>query len=471
MSVLAKNNPIEFRSRLCAAILNTLARGDSCTVIGVGSSGKSNVAVHLARADVRARALGGVGVSLLGIYVDFQDFTGTTPPEILLALLEGLRNAASREDASAAFGALRGDLSALWERAAAPDASNRVMTYLADALRLTFSRGGIDKAFFILDDFDRVMRPEVDASALNALRKVRDTFRGQLAFAVFAWRELQFSRTRTSDYKDFFELVKTPVHVVGPYEHDDAQFMIDRLIRQSGGGSAPTRSWTAAERGRLIELSGGHAGLLRMIYLMAERSAVSLLASDAPARLAQRPEIKTECQTLWDSLDATESAGLRGLVSGALPGDATASRLRQKGLIGGLGAAVRVTSPVFEAWVATRPGEPAGATKATVAPGASRSAHVALDDARLTVTIDGREVVMPDRVSYALIDKVVNARAQPVPLRELLEVMLSHGPKLSRFKGSPEVRLSLTLTDLEQLINLPNRTYLRRPSEDTLVFA
>ena len=47
------------------------------------------VAVHLARADVRARALGAVGVSLLGIYVDFQDFTGTTPPEILLALLDG----------------------------------------------------------------------------------------------------------------------------------------------------------------------------------------------------------------------------------------------------------------------------------------------------------------------------------------------------------------------------------------------
>jgi ABC-type phosphate/phosphonate transport system ATPase subunit len=45
--------PVTFRREILEPVIDLLRMGESCALVGVGSSGKSNIARHLTRADVR----------------------------------------------------------------------------------------------------------------------------------------------------------------------------------------------------------------------------------------------------------------------------------------------------------------------------------------------------------------------------------------------------------------------------------
>ncbi|NJM40852.1 MAG: hypothetical protein HC853_08800 [Anaerolineae bacterium] len=72
-------NPLEYRAELCKRILDVAARGQSCSVIGVSSSGKGNIARQLVRADVRAYCLGAEANGLWGVLVDFLHYAEPDP--------------------------------------------------------------------------------------------------------------------------------------------------------------------------------------------------------------------------------------------------------------------------------------------------------------------------------------------------------------------------------------------------------
>jgi len=459
-------NPVDFRSRLCADILGSVARGESCTVIGVGSAGKSNVARHLVRRDVRERALGPAGARTLGVYCDFDAFSSATPQALQLVLLEELPRAPFPNAESPEGAGLRAELTRLWEMATVADAALRVYAYLRDAVDLVLNRGGVDRIFFVLDDFDKALGAATPA-ALNSLRKLRDDFKNRLTYVVVAWKELQFTRKPTTDYKDFYELVCNRVHPVGPYDAADAQRMIDRL---ASGASGSPRVWPAAERDRIVWLSGGHAGILAMVYQASEQGAVSVLSPDADRKFAQRPKVNLACETIWDSLDAQERAGLEGVISGAGPGESTAGRLQKKGLLTVDGPRYRLFSPIFESFLRTRHG--AGRAQASASMGASRPAQavVAFEPSRSVVIIDNRAVEDLDPVGYGLLEMLVRARGKPVLGRELLEVVLKIPSRAGRHRGAPDIRLDRTLEDLLNRVNLPDREYITVDAAGTYRF-
>lgn len=460
-------NPIDFRSRVCAEILSTVAKGESCTVIGVGSSGKSNVARHIVDGEVRARALGAAGAKTLGVYCNFGDYASSTPQSLQLVLLEAIRRAAFPGGEKPEGAALRAEITRLWEMATVADAALRVFAYLRDAVDLVLNRGGVDRIFFVLDDFDKALASATPA-ALNSLRKLRDDFKNRLAYVVVAWKELQFTRKPTTDYKDFYELVCNRVHPVGPYDAADAQRMIDRLA--SGASGAP-RVWPAAERDRMVWLSGGHAGILAMVYQAAEQGPVSVLSPDAERKFARRPKVSLACETIWDSLDAQERAGLEGVIGAAVPGESTAGRLQKKGLLIADGPRYRLFSPIFEAYLRNRHG--AGQGQATARMGASRSAQaiVSFEAARGVIVIDNRPVDDLDPVAYALLERLVRAEGRPVTPRELLEVVLAIPPRAGRHRGAPDTRRDRTLEDLLNRVNLPDRAYITVDADGTYRFA
>ena len=67
--------PVDFRSEVIGPALKALAAGESCSLVGVGSCGKSNVARLVARYDVRAYHLGDLAQSTLGVLVDCTKFS------------------------------------------------------------------------------------------------------------------------------------------------------------------------------------------------------------------------------------------------------------------------------------------------------------------------------------------------------------------------------------------------------------
>src|ERR1700694_5786347 len=109
--------PVGFRAETLQQVVRLLRSGESCAVVGVGSSGKSNVARHLARADVRKEYFGPEAESTLIVYLNCKPLARPAPLDFFLhALAQLARPTGSHE------GGLHQEqpaLEALWQAAEA----------------------------------------------------------------------------------------------------------------------------------------------------------------------------------------------------------------------------------------------------------------------------------------------------------------------------------------------------------------
>ena len=80
------NRPVSFRRELIVRVLGVLMAGESCSLVGVGSSGKSNVARHLARREVLAYHLGEQSAGCLSVLVNCTHLAEYTLAAIFFAL-------------------------------------------------------------------------------------------------------------------------------------------------------------------------------------------------------------------------------------------------------------------------------------------------------------------------------------------------------------------------------------------------
>jgi hypothetical protein len=137
--------PATFRSELVPLVLNIVRAGESCSLVGVGSVGKSNVGRHLCRRDVLAHYLGDQARCVLGVLVnclDLSDYTALSLHRLMLHTLtraaEPLGLAQAVESASVAgSGATRS--------VALPEAAARSAL---DGAIAAILRAGVDRLFF-----------------------------------------------------------------------------------------------------------------------------------------------------------------------------------------------------------------------------------------------------------------------------------------------------------------------------------
>src|SRR5512136_2905673 len=217
--------PVEFRGEIIEPLLNSLRGGESCSLIGVGSSGKSNLMRHLARQEVREHYLGEAARSMLAVYVDCAKLTDYTIRALHGLVLEAVSNAV--QESSLETATLRPKLESLWEQAAEAAVPDKVRRALEEAIASVL-RAGITQIFVILDDFDHVVQ-NAPGPVLNSLRALRDNFKARLMYTTVTCRELAFLRNE-NEYQDFYELVCSETMPTGPYRESDARVMMDRLI-------------------------------------------------------------------------------------------------------------------------------------------------------------------------------------------------------------------------------------------------
>jgi hypothetical protein len=458
-------NPLEYRAELCKRILDVAARGQSCSVIGVSSSGKGNIARQLARADVRAYCLGAEANGLWGVLVDFLHYAEPEPASFYRMFLEGLKKAAEQTDAPAGVSAAKAEFKKLWEDATETQSKDRVRGYLQDALALAFARG-VTRLFFLLDDFDKVLLMDTPPSAFNSLRGIRDNHKHALAYVPMLRREIGFllkgAGKSVKDYEDFYELVYKPVIPVGACNWADCNRAIDRLARNSK--YTPTQ----LERDKLVEFSGGHVGLIRTMFLAAAQGTLNLGAPSALAVLQKRADVAADCSKIWDSLEKDEHAALQALAQGQPIKDDLAFRLGAKDIItsgagganGAGGAARRMLIPLFESWVVQRlaksqPVAPASASASSQA----QLAQIFLDPTSKNILIDGRLIHDLDEVTFELFKVLFVKRNHPVLPPELFEVMRQY-PAHGTPGGPPDQRLERLMTELLDRVNIPSRQYI-----------
>lgn len=433
--------PVSFRRDLIRQVLDVLTSGESCSLVGVGSSGKSNVARHLARRDVLAYHLGARAAACLSVLVNCTDLTEYTPVALHRLMLDALVRAL--QDAVPSPNGATAKVAALRDQAIESASAERARINLKDAFATVF-RSGFDQLFVLLDDFDPVVQ-RAPTATLNGLRPFRDDHKRKLMYATFTRRELAYLRAE-AQFQEFYELVAAHTIAIGPYGDDDARALVRELSEQWGiGGLSPAAVET------LLAWSGNHPGLLRAILTAMHRDpSIRVGATEALSRLQSHFDVLPECEHIWESLEAEEQAALIAIARGTAPTERDGLRpLEAKGVIHTRAGGYAIRSPIFAAFVASQLPSQAG------------RGPFEFDPARNEVRINGYPIRDLSPVELSLLRRICERYPQPASRADLLADMLNHESLARQYGGSPEARLSQYLAGLKRRLDLIKLDCLR----------
>jgi hypothetical protein len=430
--------PVTFRGEIIQKLLDLLKQGESCSLIGVGSSGKSNVVRHINRADVREYYLGDYAKDVLNLYVNCTELTETPYSArglyrlILDVMIKTVRNAGS--DLAAQHSKLRD----LWRETLDSESDVLARSNLEEAFYSVFETG-VKQTFISFDDFDSFYA-QAPAASVNSLRALRDDYKVKLAYVSVTRRELSYLRD-PRDVEDFLELVvPTTTFAAVPYSEPDARFMVKRLASRED----PPRIPTELEEARLLELSGRHAGLLRMIY-KATRDQSSLMSHDLLEVLQEHPAIVEECEKIWASLLEDEQRDLDAVVSECQPTGIGLGALLAKGVVRASSNGTYVVfSPVFARFIVKHlrqwlpislvPGQP--------------------------VRVHGRVVSDLNGIEHQLLSLLVQQYPKMVTEGQLLDEMHRAERGRAQTEGPPQRRLRIYLTEIKRKIEFEDQKYI-----------
>ena len=426
--------PSSFRREIVAPVLKTAEAGESCCLIGVGSTGKSNVARHLCRRDVLTLHLNGRSQRVLSVFVDCLTLGDCSLTSMLRLMLRSLKRAVTTLDDKRAATLTAAIAAHAW---LAQDGSSE--DALRDALHGAITAvlaAGIDRVLFVFDDVDEFVR-SAKPPTLFALRSLRNDFKPKLAYVLLMRRELNQLRPQTAEYHEFYELVTLTTLPIGPNSLDDALFMIDRLSARWN----PARGLSSAERERTLALSGCHPGILKAIlWVRLNDASMDLTAPQIHATLTAHKDIRPECDNILQSLDERELEELRAIAEHGKPLGAALRQVEKKGLVQtGLDDLPRLFSPVLRDYVLRLPAGMHGGPTSTY-----------------TVTINGHKVTLPD-VEFHLFEVLHQKAGRHISRQELRDCMLRTEHETEHANGTADQRLSLHMSYLMNTFNTPER--------------
>ena len=359
-------------------IVECLAMGECCAVVGPSNTGKSLLLRALLTEEVRAR-LRRPGEPLpFVLFVDCLDGVGDTEQDFYELLFRRII-----EEAEDVVDASMVDLDAARElhsellRSLTPTA---VRSLFAKGIRLLSQAGAEQRlTLIILDEFDDVFRT-LPPWPFRHLRALRDAVGSHLCYVTGTSRYLGDLRADADTY-EFRELFQVHTYTLRPLSPADSVRMLDYLAREHGLVlSEPLPAL-------VIRLSGGHPGLLHRIARQLQLLNVPLdISTDAAIRqlLATDP-IWQECKRLWSELESHEQAGLQSLAAAGVEALSPEQHqaLQAKGLTKSTPAGEVVFGDLFAAFIRS---EARHHTK--------RKHGVRCDSETGQIWVDGREVTL-----------------------------------------------------------------------------
>lgn len=323
---LIKALPLSYRNAEIEEIARRLRAGDSCSVVGVSGMAKSNLFRHLVQPEVHHHYMGDDWRNYLPIAVDCHGLGKITADVTMAFLLERLIIALQQhgigEEIISTVEQLRGDA----VNSKDPRSWQQALTGAIAAVMSDPNR----HLFVLFDQFDEVYKT-LDPQFFINLRSLRDEYKYRISYVVFTRDELPHL-SEGLECEEFYELFSSGVLGLGPYNRQDALLLLDRVASRYGQRLAAKTS------DQLIELTGGHPGLLKAACLdTLDNNRIdpeecvlgvdSLLAIDG---------VHTECVKLWQSISGEEQNALHRLAAGSsakLLNAELARRLRLKGLV------------------------------------------------------------------------------------------------------------------------------------------
>ncbi|MBM4425211.1 MAG: hypothetical protein FJ030_17835 [Chloroflexi bacterium] len=413
--------PLSFRSEIIELIAESIRAGESCALVGVGSSGKSNIVRFLRdRADAREHHFGDSARRLLWLMIDCNALDSYDEAGLFTAMIDSLTRAvAARSD----LGALTQTLDGLYRESASPGGA-RAFRNLHRAIETVRTAGDFQFAF-VLDDCDKLIQV-APPSLLRRLRALRDEFKYKLVYITATRRELHRLRPHSPEFESFFEIVVARSFAIGPYGEADARFMLDRLAAR-----LPTpRALDSLESRMLVQATGGHGGLLKAAFF-ASRAGERALDPDLIDVLINDSSVMDECRKIWESLEEEDHEGLAAAVAGKPIGGEARNALMAKGLTRERTDGTHALfCPVFEAYVNQKAGLAHPERSAGEASAQSKDAappkepRLDIYQGSRLVRIGGKEVNMT-RAEFEVLCALFEKRGRDVRREDLLERVLT----------------------------------------------
>lgn len=372
MEQRTRKQPLDFRKEEVAYVMQRWRAADSCSLIGVGSVGKSNLLQHLANAEVQKAYMNIAGA---------HEFKAIIIDPNLLGPLNTIDNDQVRCWAGYELMMHRMFMAFYpFEMLSAEDARDFFSTYealqngsnpLYAYMGLRYFELGLDffmrrgvRIVFMFDEFEEMFR-QMPVKFFQTLRGLRDINKRQLSYLTFTRAPLMSLVDQMElpllDIEPFVELFNDSVYYVGPYNEIDARRMIDNLSGRN------QKALTEHAVSFLMWATGNYAGLLRSGFRLLD--ALGTITSSATMndelvrQLAARRPIRTECSTLWKSLTSAEQYVLKAVArlveyNANTETEQAVALLVQKRLlrVDKLQQTLHIEPPVFRAFVATNPG-------------------------------------------------------------------------------------------------------------------
>jgi hypothetical protein len=319
-----RKQPLDFRREEVSYVMGRWRAGDSCSMVGVGSVGKSNLLQHLADPETQKAYINLteqdefkaiiIDPALLGPLPQSGDdveqvrcwagyelmmhrlFMAFYPFEIL-----------GREEGQRFYEAYQ----------ALQDGTNPLYAYMG--LRYFelgldfFMRRGV-RIVFMFDEFEDLLK-NMPVKFFQTLRGLRDANKRQLSYLTFTRSPLpaliENYEIDPLEIEPFSELFTDNLLYVGPYNETDARRMVDNLMGRN------QKTYPEDTVRFLLWATGRYAGLLRSGFRALDSVGTidsgSMINDETLRRLALRRAIREESQTLWASLTETEQYVLRAV--------------------------------------------------------------------------------------------------------------------------------------------------------------
>ncbi|HVU11802.1 MAG TPA: hypothetical protein VHD90_11010 [Phototrophicaceae bacterium] len=313
---------LDFRKEEVDYIMKHVAGATSCSLVGIGSVGKSNLIQHLSDPNVHASYLGADAASKLKTITIDANMLGPLPPD--------------KDDPMRCWAGYELMMHRLFlafypfDMLSDTEASRFYETYLAlqngtnplyayMALRYFevglqyFIRQGY-KIVFLFDEFDEMLK-QLPVKFYQTLRGIRDSNKRNLVYITFTRSPLPTLVDRFGisalDIEPFTELFTDNVYYVGPYNDKDARKMLDELQARR------QKTFPDNVKELLLQATGRYAGLLRAGFASLEEignlAQVTQSVDTLAEALATRSAIRTECKTIWTSLNRSEQYVLKAV--------------------------------------------------------------------------------------------------------------------------------------------------------------
>jgi hypothetical protein len=306
-----RKQSLEFRKEETTFVMRRWLADESCSLVGVGSVGKSNLLHHISSTEVQKHYMPAIADRFKTITLD-SNMLGPLEDTVSFRAWAGYELMMHRlymafypfdvlgEDAQNFYTAYQ-DL----QDGTNPLYAYMGLRYLEQGIEFFTRRGW--KIVFLFDEFEEFFNL-MPVSFFQSLRGLRDSRKQSIAYLTFSREPLSVLIDKMGLSRDklepFVELFTGNEYFVGPYNTQDRLDMLNNLVKrhQAQLSSELTEF--------LLNASGGFAGLLRACFhalaTIPEASRVPVSPHDILTKLVQRSAVREECHTLWNGLTPEE---------------------------------------------------------------------------------------------------------------------------------------------------------------------